>query len=200
MEFGDKSTLVLTPQPGATADTKTEGEALVLPGLADTSSSKPSLAKGDVDGPLVQPGVFAVSDNKGGADQPLVQPGSLDDDFLNLKIDNDSVGPQIQPGGSRTWPASARAVRTSTSSAWAAASAAPATAASASGASAPTSSAPSTTTTPTTFRSILKFRKLSMAHSCRRKGSYESSALFWAQRSPPVVMTCALPCRSSSSS
>jgi serralysin len=137
VEFGDKSTLTLTPPASAAADTKTDGEALVLPGLTDTSSSTPSPTKGDTDGPLIQPGVFAVTDDKGGVDQPLVlpglndgvsltkgdmdgplvqpgvfavtydkagpdqpliQPGSLDDDFLDLKVDTDSVGPQIQPG------------------------------------------------------------------------------------------------------
>ena len=93
--FGDGATRTLTP-PAANdpADAKADGDdAQVLPGIVDHSSS----TKGDLDEPLVQPGAFAVTDDKAEADQPLVLPGSLDDDFLNLKVDTDIVGPQVQP-------------------------------------------------------------------------------------------------------
>jgi Ca2+-binding RTX toxin-like protein len=89
VEFGDKTTLTLAPPAGAKAD---EDGPQVLPGAFDP------VDKADEDGPQVQPGVSDLTLAKDGQDTPQVQPGSLDDDFLDLKPDADSVGPQIQPG------------------------------------------------------------------------------------------------------
>ncbi|MGV8951881.1 MAG: M10 family metallopeptidase C-terminal domain-containing protein [Cypionkella sp.] len=65
----------------------------VQPGAFDAD-----IAKDSHDTPLIQPGIFDVVSAKNGDDTPQVQPGSLDDGFMDLKLDTDSVGPQIQPG------------------------------------------------------------------------------------------------------
>jgi Ca2+-binding RTX toxin-like protein len=47
--------------------------------------------------PQIQPADVDFDNAKAGYDVPQVQPGSLDDGFLDFKVDTDSVGPQIQP-------------------------------------------------------------------------------------------------------
>ena len=49
-------------------------------------------------GPQVLPGASDVTADKSIENLPLVWPGAMDDDFLPLKSDTDSVGPQVQPG------------------------------------------------------------------------------------------------------
>ncbi|MBJ7448434.1 MAG: calcium-binding protein, partial [Brevundimonas sp.] len=116
LRYSNNAAQVLTYPPsnsGTLASDKDADQPQVSRVLDDHAPS----AKVDPDGPQVQPsvldiaeardghdlpqvlpGLIAVRSDKAGPDQPLVQPGSLDDDFLDLKVDTDSVGPQIQPG------------------------------------------------------------------------------------------------------